>query len=100
MTSKHWEEDRRSREELIHNVIGIGRPIKEVIIDKGHRNGPERHVLTNTGIIIVYNAKTNKLVTKLIARVGQVKRYYKDGDAPKELIALAKKHTDLGYNFC
>ena len=99
MTSKHWEEERANRSRLINEVIGLGKPIKEVIIDKGHKNGAERHVLTSTGIIIVYNARTGKMITRLIARVGQVKRYYEDGKAPKEIIRLARKHTDLGYNY-
>lgn len=99
MTSKHWEEERANRNRLINEVIGLGEPIKEVIIDKGHKNGAERHVLTSTGIIIVYNARTGKMITRLIARVGQVKRYYEDGKAPKEIIRLARKHTDLGYNY-
>lgn len=99
MTSKHWTEERIERERLINEVIGIGKVIKETIVDKGHKNGAEKHVLTDTGIIIVYNARTGKLVTKLIARVGQVKRYYKDGNAPKEIIKLARKHTELGYNY-
>ena len=98
MTSKHYTEDRRNREELI-NTIGIGKVVDSFIIDKGHKNGPERHEITTTGIIIIYNARTNKLVTKLIARVGQIKRYYKDGNAPKEIIKQARKHTELGYNY-
>lgn len=98
MTSKHWEEERKNREELIR-AIGIGEVVDSFIVDKGHKNGPERHEITNTGIIIVYNNRTNKMVTKLIARVGQIKRYYKDGNAPKELIKIARKHTELGYNY-
>jgi len=99
MTSKHWTEERAERERLINEVIGIGKAVKETIVDKGHKNGAERHVLTDTGIIIVYNARTGKLITKLIARVGQVRRYYTDGNAPKEIIKLARKHTELGYNY-
>lgn len=98
MTSKHWEEERKNREELIR-AIGIGEVVDSFIVDKGHKNGPERHEITSTGIIIVYNNRTNKMVTKLIARVGQIKRYYKDGNTPKELIKIARKHTELGYNY-
>lgn len=98
MTSKHYTEERKSREELI-NKIGIGKVVDSFIIDKGHKNGPERHEITTTGIIIIYNAKTNKLITKLIARVGQIKRYYKEENAPKEIIRQARKHTELGYNY-
>lgn len=98
-TTRHWNEERRNRNDLIENVIGIGNPIKETIIDRGHRNGAERHVLTDTGIIVIYNVRTDELITKLIARVGQVKRYYEDGKAPKEVVRLARKHTELGYNY-
>ena len=98
MTSKHYTKDRKSREELI-NKIGIGKVVDSFIIDKGHKNGPERHEITTTGIIVIYNARTNKLITKLIARVGQIRRYYKDGNAPKEIIRQARKHTELGYNY-
>lgn len=98
MTSKHYTKDRKNREELI-NTIGIGKVVDSFIIDKGHKNGPERHEITTTGIIVIYNAKTNKLITKLIARVGQIRRYYKDGNAPKEIIRQARKHTELGYNY-
>lgn len=98
MTSKHWEEERKNREELIR-AIGIGKVVDSFIVDKGHKNGPERHEITTTGIIVIYNARTNKLITKLIARVGQIRRYYKDGNAPKEIIKEARKHMEMGYNY-
>ena len=97
MTSNHYKTDRQARESLIQQ-IGVGTIIKTVKLDKGHKNGPEIHKITNTGIIIIYNAKTNKMVTKLIARPAQIKRYYKDGNAPKELIEIAIEHTRKGYN--
>lgn len=98
MTSEHYYYDRQERERLIE-TIGIGEIVDTFIIDKGHKNGPERHVLTSTGIIIIYNAYTDKLVTKLIARMGQIKRYYENGKAPKELISVAKRNQEMGYNY-
>lgn len=43
------------------------------VVDRGHPNGPEIHSVTDTGIIVVHNQRTGKMVTKLIARPGQVK---------------------------
>lgn len=98
MTSNHYIIDRMERELAIRK-IGEGKRYAEFIVDRGHRNGPERHILTTTGIIIVYNLRTNKMVTKLIARPQQIKRYYSNPvDYPKDIIDLAYKHSLLGLN--
>lgn len=49
--------------------------IKIAVVNKGHANGNEIHVIYNNGIIKVYNARTHKFITVLIARVPQVERY-------------------------
>ena len=97
MISKHWTEDRKARIHTI-NMIGEGQIIKRVIVDKGHVNGPEIHEISTTGIITVKNLRTKKLVTKLIARPGQIKRYWTDGNAPAELIRIAREHQQAGLN--
>ena len=39
------------------------------------------------------------MITKLIARPGQIKRYYKEDEIiPEGLIQLAKDHQKRGYN--
>lgn len=96
-TSRHWEKDREEREAIIQ-AIGIGNIVKIVTIDRGHEKGPEVHKITDTGIILIYNAWTGKMITKLIARPGQIKRYYQDGLTPIELISIAKKHERQGLN--
>lgn len=99
MTSKHYRNDRKERERII-NMIGTGKTVDSFIVDRGHKNGAERHEITNTGIIIIYNNRTNKMITKLIARPGQIRRYYKEGKAPQELIKKAIDNTkDTGYNY-
>lgn len=98
MTSRHYSTDRQERENLIAQ-IGIGTVVKSVRWDRGHKNGAEIHKITNTGIVIIYNENTGKMITKLIARPAQIKRYWKDGKAPKELIRLAIEHTEKGYNY-
>lgn len=96
----HWKE-RVDRNEFIKNEIGIGNPIRTFRCDKGHPNGPELHTITDTGIIIVRNERTNKLVTTLIARPGQIYRYYANENKapPKFLMDIAQVHTDAGYNY-
>lgn len=92
MTSKHYREDRQRREEII-KTIGMGEVVNRFTIDKGHRNGAEIHEIRSTGIIVIYNKRTGKMITKLIARVGQIKRYYEEGKAPKNLIKKAIDNT-------
>lgn len=99
--SNHYKRQRYKREKFIHKCCnGDGKIIDEFIVDKGHKDGLERHCVTDTGIIIIYNAKSGKLVSKLIARVGQIKRYYygTDREPPASLLRLAEWHESLGYN--
>lgn len=97
-TSKHFINDRIEREQHIKE-IGYGKPVASFIVDRGHKNGPEIHEITDTGIINIYNEKTRKLVTKLIARPGQIKRYFTEGNAPANLLAVARANTRLAYNY-
>lgn len=96
MTSFHYMDERAEREANIQK-IGYGNPIMRVTVDRGHKNGPEIHEITDTGIINIYNKRTGKLITKLIARPGQIKRYFDNGNAPKYLI---KKAVDNTVNHC
>lgn len=98
MNSKHYTRDRQQRETII-NQIGTGNVIKEVVIDRGHRNGPEIHKITDTALILVYNQRTGILVTKLIARPAQILRYYSDDELkPRAVVKLARKHVEMGWN--
>ena len=102
MISKHYKSERSKRENFIRNYFhGNGKVVESFIVDKGHRGGIERHDLTNKGIVIVRNAISNKLITKLIARPGQIKKYYKKTGRkpPKHLLKLAYKHQNLKYNY-
>ena len=97
MTSVHFTRDRQDRENLI-KAIGEGKIIKIVVVDKGHKNGPEVHKITDNAIVVIYNQRTGKLITKLIARPNQIKRYYEEGKAPKEILNKAYNHMKKGYN--
>lgn len=101
MTSNHYDRQRYKRQRLINKYInGDGNVIDNFVVDKGHKDGTEIHSITDTGLIIIHNQNTGKLVTKLIARPEQIKRYYKglERQPPKWLLDLAEWHRSLGYN--
>lgn len=94
-------QERKDRVSFIKETIGVGKPVRTFLVDKGHPNGPELHTVTTTGIIVIHNARTKKLVTLLIARPGQVERYWKNLslEAPIELMEIARNHQIAGYNY-
>lgn len=101
MTSKHYNNKRYRREKFIKNHLGgDGEIIDSFVVDKNHPMGKEVHKITDNGIIIIYNLKFGKLVTKLIAREKQIERYYANSNKspPKWLLDLARWHESLGYN--
>lgn len=99
--SNHYTTDREKREELIRQ-IGPGRVIRTAVVDRHHPNGPEIHEISDTGIITIYNQRTGILVTRLIARPGQIRRYYNPdkGDyPPRRVLDLAREHQQMYYNY-
>lgn len=70
--------------------------IKIAVVDKGHANGEEIHVIYNNGVVKVYNARTHKFITVLIARVPQIKRY--NIKVTKTMRNKIESHVAKGYN--
>ena len=70
--------------------------IKIAVVNKGHRNGHEVHIVYNNGIIKVYNERTRKFITVLIARVPQIERY--KIKITKTMRNKIKSHIAKGYN--
>ena len=97
--SYHYREDRQAREALIRR-IGYGKKVDEFIVDRGHPAGPERHEVSDTGIVTIYNARTNKMVTKLIANPNQIRRYYEAEHrvTPEYLLKIAYEQMMKNYN--
>ncbi len=101
MVSKHYKSERYRREKFIDKYLnGGGKVIDSFIVDNHHPNGLERHDVTENGIIVVYNVKSNRLVTKLIARPQQIKRLYHNSGkvVPEWLLNLCGWHESLRYN--
>ena len=70
--------------------------VKIAVVNKGHANGDEIHIVYNNGIVKIYNANTRRFITVLIARVPQIERY-----KIKVTRTMRKKinlHIKQGYN--
>lgn len=100
LTTNHLTIDRANRVRAIRELIGFGKPVRGFKVDNHHRNGAEYHLVTSTALILIFNFRTKKLITILVARPNQIKRYYEgmDDTAPQELLDLAYEHYKLGYN--
>lgn len=69
---------------------------KIALVDKGHKNGNEIHIVYNNGVVKVYNERTRKFITVLIARVPQIERY--QIKVTKTMQHKIKSHIAKGYN--
>ena len=70
--------------------------LKIAIVNKGHKNGNEIHIVYNNGVVKVYNEHTRKFITVLIARVPQIERY--KVKVTKTMRNKIKLHIKQGYN--
>lgn len=101
--TSHWNEERKERHKKIQERIGKGEFLSSFVVDTGHPNGDELHTIFDNGMIIVQNERTGRLVTELIARPGQIKRYWENqGKAiPIEvykIVPVAHKHLQKKWN--
>ena len=70
--------------------------VKIAVVNKGHKNGNEIHIVYNNGVVKIYNANSRKFITVLIARVPQIERYkVKITRTMRKKISL---HIINGYN--
>ena len=70
--------------------------IKIAVVNKGHENGNEIHLVYNNGVVKIYNANTRKFITVLIARVPQIERY--KIKVTKTMRKKIVSHIKQGYN--
>lgn len=69
---------------------------KIAVVNKGHKDGAEVHVIYNNGIVKIYNANTHKFITVLIAREPQITRY--KIKVTKTMRKKINTHVEQGYN--
>ena len=102
MDTMHYKNDKNIavRTMVIEKYIGFGNDIFSAEVDRGHKNGTEIHVVTDTAIIKIYNTRTRKHVTDLIARPNQIRRVYnsKEQKAPRWLLDIAYENQNRGFN--
>ena len=95
--TKHYSNDRIARKELINHLGGIGIGLYSwLVID--NKNRQQTHTLTNNGMIVISNLK-NEIVTILIARPNQIRRYFEE--LPKGLermVEEAMKRKKFNFN--
>lgn len=70
--------------------------VKIAVVNKEHKNGNEIHVIYNNGIVKVYNARTRKFITVLIARAPQIERY--QIKVTQTMRNKIESHVARGYN--
>ena len=70
--------------------------LKIAVVNKGHENGNEIHLVYNNGVVKVYNERTRKFITVLIARLPQIERY--KVKVTKTMRNKIKSHIKQGYN--
>lgn len=70
--------------------------LKIAVVNKGHANGNEIHIVYNNGIVKIYNEHTHKFITVLIARVPQIERY--NIKVTKTMRNKIESHIANGYN--
>lgn len=73
--TRHFNNERSDRESFIEEKIEKGYVLYSFLVDKGHRDGKEIHTIYSNGVIEIENARTHRLITKLIARPAQLLRY-------------------------
>ena len=93
------------RTNVIKNLLGgYGKPVLTAFIDRGHKDGAEKFVLTDNAIIIVRNLRTDRHITDLIARKGQIFSRFGDKfrtlpkEMQKHILDLCEDRERKGYN--
>lgn len=70
--------------------------VRIAVVNKGHANGAEIHIIYNNGVVKIYNEHTRKFITVLIARVPQIERY--NVKVTKAMRKKIESHITKGYN--
>jgi len=104
--TNHFNNRRNRVEKINRKTNDFGEPVYSFIVNCGHINGKEIHTITEKGIIIIQNAKSKNIITFLIARPGQITRYWDglnlglpQGDEKFDYIMrYCELHEKLGHN--
>lgn len=105
--TSHNSSERAGRNNNIgsYEVEHPGTPRDLFMVDRGHADGKEIHVVKSNAIVEIFNYDKlikgqSSLVTKLIARPPQIRRYYDwcNMKAPDFILKLAAENEKAGFN--
>lgn len=101
IVSAHYRHERQDRQQILKiigasPILSINEKLCVFPVDKGHKNGAEYHVITENGIIHIYNQQSRKYITSLVARPAQLERY--GVYIPQAVLNKAREHVNKGYN--
>lgn len=86
-------QERRERYETVARLGGT--PVVSCVVDTAHPNGLEIHTVLDSGVVVIGNATTKRLITWLIARPAQLIRY---GVTDKAILDKAYANYQKGLN--
>lgn len=93
MTSKHYREDRKFREEAIKEYFGEdGRVVFEVVKYDENRKRFYLYQITENAVLIVKATDKDLIITKMLARPSRIKRIWENPseEVLKKAIANAR----------
>lgn len=101
--SFHLAVERSGRVQILNSVLGKGIPVAQFIVDKGHAEGEERHIIHHNGVILVANERKCEKVTMFACRPNYIARYWRalNRRIPTELeylLETAKRNVMLGLH--
>lgn len=69
----HIKQDRNTRTD----AYKVGDFLSGFIVDTGHKDGLEVHIIDNQGYIHIFNKESKRYITVLSGRPSQIKLYYR-----------------------
>lgn len=95
LNSKTVHESTREKRRNQALAFGDFEVLNSYVVDTGHPAGLELHTITTTAVVIIANMQKQQVITYLIARPQQLKRY---GIKDKNILKLAEEHKIYNYN--
>lgn len=74
----HFAEERRERVKLLAKELKGESVVTSFIVDKGHWNGYEQHIIFSNGIILIVNEESRKLITMISSGATRLQYYWND----------------------
>lgn len=93
-------EHSRIRNYRVRQLNASDKVVAAFLWDRGHKDGPEVHFITESAKDIIINADSKRLITILNCRENQIRRLFDplQQTVPIAIIKLARRNNDLHLN--